>query len=312
MLDAPLNPNAVWPVVGITDISLAQFAYQLERGSIPPFGDDPRWHTLPVASIRDLAQVGPVHRLIGSHTARSRGAFVVRDRDDASIPEYPMLWNHDAKCERKLLVPPDTEGQVRDHSTDGLDAAQRIWRTATRAHYNCDLRFNSQSLIVAMTERKCIGGRAWPSVILGDPDHEYAFALWCNSTLGLLTHWWVSNKTQSGRGSLTVTSIANVSTLDTRALTDEQHLAAMEAFDAMRDLRFLPFDQIDEDPARAELDRRLIVDVLGLPAQLCDPDGPIDLLRRKLAQEPQIHGGKKSRVVFTDKGEKTERRHDRD
>ena len=163
-----------------------------------------------------------------------------------------------------------------------------------------------------MTERKCIGGRAWPSVILGDPDHEYAFALWCNSTLGLLTHWWVSNKTQSGRGSLTVTSIANVSTLDTRALTDEQHLAAMEAFDAMRDLRFLPFDQIDEDPARAELDRRLLVDVLGLPAQLCDPDGPIDLLRRKLAREPQIHGGKKSRVVFTDKGEKTEKRRDRD
>ena len=74
----------------------------------------------------------------------------------------------------------------------------------------------------------------------------------------------------------------------------------------------MPFDQIDEDPARAGLDRRLLVDVLGLPASLCTEGGPIDLLRRKLAREPQIHGGKKSRVVFTEDGEKTQRRSDRD
>ena len=39
-----------------------------------------------------------------------------------------------------------------------------------------------------MTERPCIGGRAWPSVIFEKPEHEYAFALWCNSTLELLMH----------------------------------------------------------------------------------------------------------------------------
>ncbi|MDE2890912.1 MAG: hypothetical protein OXN86_00160 [Chloroflexota bacterium] len=39
--------------------------------------------------------------------------------------------------------------------------------------------------------------------------------------------------------------------------------------------------------------------------------GPIDLIRRKLAREPQIHGGKKSRVVFTDDGEKSVPRDDR-
>ena len=149
-----------------------------------------------------------------------------------------------------------------------------------------------------MTERRCIGGRAWPSVIFTNPEHEYAFALWCNSTLGLLMHWWRSNKTQSGRGTTTVTGIPNIPTLDTRTLTAEQHTAAKAAFEAMRDRRFLPFDQIDEDPARAELDRRLLVDVLGLDASLCAADGPIDLLRRKLAAEPQIHGGKKTRVVF--------------
>ena len=73
-----------------------------------------------------------------------------------------------------------------------------------------------------MTERPCIGGRAWPSVIFDDPAREYAFALWCNSTLGLLMHWWVANKTQSGRGTTTVTGIPNIPTFDVRTLTDEQ------------------------------------------------------------------------------------------
>ena len=167
-----------------------------------------------------------------------------------------------------------------------------------------------------MTERPCVGGRAWPSVIFQNPDHEYPFALWCNSTLGLLLHWWVANKTQSGRGSITVTGIPNMPTFDVRTLTAKQVAAAKTAFEELRERRFLPFDQIDEDPARAELDRRLLVDVLGLPESLVAPDGPVDLLRRKLAGEPQIHGGKKTRVAFYDVGERAggegkQRRRDR-
>jgi hypothetical protein len=193
-----------------------------------------------------------------------------------------------------------------------IDETTRIWSTATRAHYNRDLQFNAQSLVVAMTEQKSIGGRAWPSVILHDPNHEFAFSLWSNSTLGLLLHWWVSNKTQAGRGTTTVTGIPSIPTLDTRALTDDQHTEAKRQFNRLRNERFLPFDQIDEDPARAKLDRAILVNVLGLPESLLEDGGPIDLIRRKLAREPQIHGGKKSRVVFTDDGETTQRRTDRD
>ena len=128
-------------------------------------------------------------------------------------------------------------------------------------------------------------------------------------------HWWVANKTQSGRGMTTVTGIPNIPTLDVRTLTSEQVAAAKAAFEDLRERRFLPFDQIDEDPARAELDRLLLVDVLHFPETLCEPGGPIDLLRRKLAREPQIHGGKQTRVVFYDTvdggGEGIEQRSDR-
>lgn len=227
-----------------------------------------------------------------------------------------MLWAHDATKERRLIVDLDSEGRIKsgDARFDQErinEKASQIWATATRAHYNVDLRFTSQSLIVAMTERPCIGGRAWPSVIFEDPEHEYAFALWSNSTLGLLLHWWTANKTQSGRGTTTVTAIPRIPTLDVRALTAEQHARAQQAFERLWEERFLPFAQIDEDEARAKLDRALVVDVLGLPESLCAPGGPLDLLRRKLAAEPQIHGGKRSRVEFTPTGERTVSRRDR-
>ena len=114
----------------------------------------------------------------------------------------------------------------------------------------------------------------------------------------------MANKTQAGRGTSTITSIPTFTTIDLRALTDDQHDAARTAFEAMAGERFLPFDQIDEDIARADLDRRLLVDVLGLPAVLCAAGGAMERLRTKFAAEPQIHSNKRSRVVFTDAGER--------
>ena len=296
------------------------------------------WPAVRVTNVGAIAGRGPYHLDIYQDTTSGtpRGPFEIISPPDTKVPTYPALWAHSARKERNLIVEPDSEMQIKTVSqkhrshielqarkqhgyvgesldeqmksvvADRVQEAEKgllkdalsIWNTATRTHYSPDLRFNSQALIVAITERKCIGGRAWPSVIFENIEQEYAFALWCNSTMGLLLHWWTSNKTQSGRGTTGVTSIPKIPTLDTRTMNPEQLTAARDAFYAMRDLRFLPFDQIDEDPARAELDRRLLVDVLGLAPSLCEPDGPIDLLRRKLAAEPQIHGGKKTRVIF--------------
>jgi len=162
-----------------------------------------------------------------------------------------------------------------------------------------------------MTPDRAIGGRAWPSVQFVDVDHEYAFALWCNSSLGLLCHWWMSNKTQEGRGTTTVTSIPAIATLDVRSLSQAQHEEARRAFERLSERRCLPFDQIDEDEARAELDRSLLVDVLGLDPSLCEPGGPMERLRCKLAAEPQIHGNKRTHVLFTLDGETSITRTDR-
>ncbi len=314
---APLPETGPWQVVGIADTALAQVAIGLSRGAIVPLGaPGAAQSSVPVTTLAQIANVGPYHLDIRADLSDGtpRGPFALVRPPKSEAPTYPMLWAHDAKRERALLVDWDSEGEVKVSigNQTVVDAkAARIWATATRAHYNGDLQFNSQSLIVASTERKCIGGIAWPSIILDDPHHEYVFSIWCNSTLGLLLHWWVANKTQAGRGRLSITGIPNIHTLDTRALTDAQHAEAKRQFELLSGERFLPFDQIDEDPARARLDRAILVDVLGLPASLVAADGPIDLIRRKLAREPQIHGGKRSRVVFTENGEDSHPRTDR-
>ena len=314
---APIPKSGPWPMVGVTDQTLAQAAFALTNGAIVQVGQ-PATAGIPleVVRMRNIARVGPYHLDIRSDLTDGspRGPFQHIMPAQSPEPTYPMLWAHDAPNERELIVDPDSEGHIKSWPSDQPKVDKRaadIWATATRAHYNGDLQFNAQSIIIAMTQQKCLGGRAWPSMIFSRPTHEYVFSLWCNSTLGLLLHWWVSNKTQAGRGTTTVTGIPNIPTLDTRALTDEQHAEAKRQFELLGNERFLPFDQIDEDPARAKLDRAILVDVLGLPESLVEPGGPIDLIRRKLAREPQIHGGKKSRVVFTDSGEKSVPRNDR-
>lgn len=320
VIDAPIPETGPWPLAGIADTDLAQAAYRLGQGRLPDFRQaETASQDIPIKRLGDIAARGPVDRDINGTNPDGtlRGPFTVERLRPNRVPTFPILWAHNSKQERKLVVSPDSEGRRRPPAgriTTSVigEWIGELWSTATHAHYNRDLQFNSQSLIVAMTERLCIGGRAWPSAIINNRDHEYAFALWCNSTLGLLLHWWVSNKTQSGRGTTTVTGIPDIPTLDVTKLTPQQISDAKDAFEAMRELRFLPFDQIDEDAARAELDHRLLVDVLGLPESLCEPDGPIDLLRRKLAREPQIHGGKKSRVVFLEPdGETSQKRDDR-
>ena len=317
MVDCSPNDLQFWNLVGVKDMSLAQCAFQLQQGTLAlPSVALTNALKVDCTPIANLATAGPYHADIywSDSQGAPRGPFEIAPIEDVTEATYPVLWAHAAKKERYLILEPDSQGRIKDWKDDqgSVDAkASAVWATATRAHYNRDLRFNAQSQILAMTKRKSIGGRAWPSLIFHDPEHEYGLSLWCNSTLGLLLHWWVSNKTDAGRGLTTLTGIPNIPTLDTRALTDDQHAEAKRQFELLSSDRFLPFDQIDEDPARAKLDRAILVDVLGLPESLVTDAGPIDLIRRKLAREPQIHGGKRSRVVFTENGEHSQPRTDR-
>lgn len=296
-LDAPIGMEGSWHIAGIDDLALAQTCHQLAQGVIwLPGMTESETDRVPTTRLGDIARRGPVHRDING--AAFRGPFDI-ENTVSPAPTYPVLWNHEAARERQMLVEPDSEGKVRmtgeRKSQERVnESAARIWSTATRAHYNLDFQLNSQSLTVAMTERPAIGGRAWPSVVFESRDQEKGFAIWANSTLGILCHWWQANRQQAGRATTTITAIPELPTLDIAALSPGQLSAASRVFDDLKFQHMLPANELDRDPVRHELDRRLLDDVLGLSPDLASPNGPLDLLRRKFAAESSVHGGKKS------------------
>ncbi len=312
VVQANIPKTGPWPVVGIHDITLAQSAYQLSTGRLWIEGMASE-ETLNVP----ICTIGHLPCLVGPHTLDLTGPTSKNDDlpqgpfeciDGCTTGDsYPSLWRHNAKLERTLIVSPDSHLKLRNVKgsvpQELQDRAAQRWKHASRVHYNSSLRFNSQSTIVAMTERPSLGGPAWPTVTFDNNSFDALFTIWCNSALGLLCHWWMSSKVQSGRGIISRTALADVFTLNLSMMKPQALASAQSVLADLSGIRFLPFDQINDDPARAELDRRLLIDVLNFPECLCRQHGAMDRLREKLAMEPQVHADKKTKIVFTDQGE---------
>lgn len=116
--------------------------------------------------------------------------------------------------------------------------------------------------------------------------------LWANTSLGLLVHWWIANKQQSGRGNITPNVLESLPIWNVTAVNAKQLAKAVKVFDEMCTKQLLPIHEIDKDETRRELDKRFAREVLGLSEKIIQPGGPLDVLRMKLAQEPSIRGNK--------------------
>jgi len=300
-MDAPLPEKGPWNLARIKDAALAQVAYYMASCSVlwlPGMATQIPM-PVPITVISEIGQVGPYHMDINGNTpdGRIRGPFRIEAAKAETAPTYPVLWAHEAGRERCMEFEADGEGIVRqgaDSAEDRLarEKANAIWATASHCHFNRDFRFNSQSTAMQFTSRKTIGGMAWPSIVLSNAEQEKALTLWGNSTLGLLLHWWHVNKQQAGRGRSGVASLPSLPVLDVTGLSEESLARAVAIFDDMKHNELRPVNEIAKDPVRAEIDARLGTEVLGLPPELVAPDGPLALLRQKLALEPSITGGK--------------------
>ena len=272
------------------DIALCGLALSRCKPRLPRIGELP----IAVASLRDIGRPGPVDRDINGTdraTGALRGPFDVKPLLSSRTPSYPVLWAHDAGSgrESQIEVAPDTQGRVRA----GMDErALEVWATATRLHINRDFQLNSQALAACATAGLCIGGRAWPSFALDAAAWQEVVALWMNTTLGLISFWFVGSRQQQGRATLTVTRLADLVSIDPRALTDEQLSAAADVFVRFKHRRLLPANEAYRDPARCELDEAMLGEVLGLSSNVLTPLG---VLRTQWCEEPSVHGGKSTR-----------------
>ena len=100
---------------------------------------------------------------------------------------------------------------------------------------------------VAFTEQKSIGGRIWPNVMFDDEAFDAAFAVWGNSTLGLLSHWWHSNRQQSSKAGMTIRPAESLPVVDFRTLSDAQLYTVHAIFDDFRQLDLQPAYLADAD-----------------------------------------------------------------
>ena len=282
-LSAPCHADGgVWGAVRVSDYSLAQTADALSRCNLWLPGI-PGPLKLKVNSLGEIAKLGLVDRDVTGPPPR--GPFTKKVASPTAT--YPSLWNHNARNETRIVCAPDSQLQVRQ----GMEAkAATVWATASRAHINRDFTFGSQPLAVAFTERESIGGRVWPNVTFDDPRFDYAFALWGNSTLGLLCYWWHSSRQQSSKAGMSIRSADSLSVLDLRTLTGDQLSTAEEIFDDFRDLDLKPAYLADADPNRALLDRRVLCALLNFDENTYQA---VRRLSAKWCAEPSVHGAKR-------------------
>ena len=271
-----------WGAVRIGDASVAQTAQALSNGKLwlprelnsLPF---------PMAQLKDVGRRGHDHQLFIS--AAHKGPFTKAAANPTAT--YPALWNHKAGNEKRLICAPDSQMLVKG----GMEyRAYELWTTASRCHLNSDFTFGSQPLAMAFTEQKSIGGRVWPNVIFDDERYDYAFVVWGNCTLGLLSYWWHSSRQQSSKAGITTRMAELLPILDLRALTDNQLATAKDIFDDFRARDLKPAYLADADPNRAHLDKRVLCDLLRFDN---DTYRAVRLLAAKWCAEPSVHGGKR-------------------
>jgi len=301
VMDAPLPESGGWNLGRISDLSLAQTAYQLadEKRVWLPTMSKSDVISVAITKVEKIGETGPIHRDINGTNPNGsiRGPFDINPAKPGSIPTYPVLWSHDADRERTMSFEGDSEGIPRKSKKAGEEASvadrvESVFATASHCHVNCDFRFNSQSTGMQFTPRKTIGGRAWLSVQMSSVEQEKALVLWANTSLGLLLRWWHSNKQQSGRGNIGKTALQSMPVLDVTTLKPKQLEKAVKIFDQMCEKELLPIHEINKDAIRKELDERFAREVLGLPQSITEPGGALDILRMKLSQEPSIRGNK--------------------
>ncbi len=285
-ISAPLA-NPVWSAVGIRDLTLAQFATQLNRGNLwyPRARENEKWK-LPISPLNNFANIGRAANNIANNKVAAFDKMNITEN-----PTYPMLWKIKSDRQRQMIIETDMEGRVRK----GKEIlAEKIWKDKSYAHLCADLRFTSQSLSAAWTEEQTIGGAGWPNIQLKSRELEETFMLWANSSLGLIQYWYHASRQQIGRGRMPVTAIATLPYLNVTKLPKKSINIASSIFAEMKNETLMIICKADIDPVRKELDRRILCDVLSLPEEAFLK---LDLIRKKWCAEPSVHGGKKTKII---------------
>ena len=255
-----LPKDDIWPLSRVMDPGLMQAVAALKKGKLHAGGPQgpgiEPGIDLPMAALGDITRIGPA-----GHEAESLLGTPINPESGPGEHGFPMLKGHDCASQRTLEIPQAPEF----HLKPGMESREgRLTGTMSRLHVNDNFRYNSQSTAALMTPEPSVGGRGWPNVRVGEERQERALAVWLNTSLGLITHWGMSNHTQNGLGYTSRKQIKNLPVLDAARLSHRQLAMMSETFNQVKDLPMLPANEAWRDQIRAELDRRVLEDILRL------------------------------------------------
>ena len=285
LLDAPVD-DSPWTGGRWKRALVTQFASALGRGEMWSSNGTHVLARISVVHLGDVLSVGPQHRQI-------RGVLGVFDAYNGydALAQFPAIWRHQESIHKYLKAEPN----ARLVPQPGCNYAP-VWAQSGMLHFTQDIRYDSQRVAAVRTRERTLGIRAWYTMTVPATEEaektrrEIACALWANSTLGLLLHADHANQAMQGRGTGSKAMLEGLPILDVRVL-DTWQLEAAEAI--WRDFSNREFDSFHRcaiDPARIELDRRVVREMLGLANGAEDT---VKRLRWLLASEPSIHGSKK-------------------
>ena len=285
MIEGPVSQDS-WKTGRWKRGLVGQFAAALERGEIWTDDGTRVVGQVPVAALSNTWNVSPDSQQI-------RGSLGVFDGYHGfdEYAQFPSLWSLDSRVHHKMSVEPNAwlvPKPDRDH--------RPRWSQAGTLQLTRSIRYTSQPVTAVRTNITALGFSSWFSLRAHKEEiekaafHEIALALWCNSTLGMSIHANHSSSSQAGRGRGNKGMLETMTTLDVIKLQPWQLEEAESVWRDFKGRKFQPFYKCAVDPARIELDERLVRDVLGLGE---DAVASVARLRLLLASEPCIHGSKK-------------------
>ena len=280
--------GAPWGPLGVTHADLAFAADGLIHGRLefPGLGK-PMNLNADMATLGDVFDVGPSESQTGHpRGGDGRGAFEFSEITDSagSVGADRSLWRADGAMQTSLMVEPTHKGKA----TASEEKCERIRSQTSRLFYSSGMRWNSQCLLAATTKHKVMGGRAWLALMHDDIRVCKAFALWANSTLGMMAHWTQGQRTQAGRSTMRNRAIKQVPCPRLDKISDHMLDSIGVEFDRLTSMQLRPAYHAHLDEARREIDFA-VVKMLGLSEDALEV---IEVLLPLWCREPTIRGDK--------------------
>ena len=287
-----LNGNP-WGSVGLRGGELAATATALINGRLRWLGDSQEEEItlpFPMTTLGKLFEVGPTHDRIGHPDGGDgRGAYTFYPIEKNRNTPRPALWSADAPNQRTLLGEPTHFGRgVKDREK----MQKEMWAKSSCLFLSRNMRWTSQSLTAMMTDKKCMGGRAWVALIGQEASIQKAMCLWANSIFGMILRWQHGQKQQQGRSTMQIAASKLLSIPDFACdAAESARKIAEKEFAAIQSLRLAPAASAYRDDVRKKIDS-VVAKMIGLSGD--DVQENMATLRRLFCQEPNVHGGQKN------------------